>query len=209
MVTPDDYRNPKRKSGYEHVLCSDQRSQHDSGRVNRPYRAQYKSRPGKAGIRVVDGFGPRRATALKACWDYCNYKNGVSVQRRERASGRPDFYRDSSGRLHVDLPPKASSKAGAAQPKRAASPERAFIERIEARVAKLLQPGDFAEAKAGIGRQQIVTGVGQLKFRRFEAGKGRMFLVLPQRPSDPSVKWIASEGITLIVEGDENASSPS
>jgi hypothetical protein len=26
--------------------------------------------------------------------------------------------------------------------------------------------------------------------------------VLPQRPSDPSVKWIASEGITLIVEGE-------
>lgn len=194
-IVPADYLNPYTASGYDHVsLKTDSRP----GRTNpKPFLAAHGKR--KPGVTTPIWEGPRRATALEAAQDYCDYISGLKISRHEGVSGRPDWFMADDGTLHTDLPPASTTTA--AKPKtRTVSSERAFIERMEARMLALLKPGDFAEAKAGTSRQQMCTAVGQLKYRRHEAGRGRMFLVVPERPSDSCVKWVESEGITLVIE---------
>lgn len=67
-ITPNDIRNPARQSGYDHV-----------GRnvpSKKPYQADvYGGKNDKAGRQFK---GPRRATALEAAQDYCDYVNGAT-----------------------------------------------------------------------------------------------------------------------------------
>lgn len=80
MITPNDLRNPKRKSGFDHVRrANDQRL----GRTNpKPFQANGGGRPiNKHGVRKNTHAwkGPRRASADLAAQDYCDYINGLGV----------------------------------------------------------------------------------------------------------------------------------
>lgn len=69
MLTPNDIRNPKRKSGFDHVTYAAS----PAYPAKKPYQADVNA----GGSHNQRAFkGPRRATALEAAWDYCNYVNG-------------------------------------------------------------------------------------------------------------------------------------
>lgn len=67
MLTPNDIRNPKRKSGYVGVAKAGPNS-HWTG---------YEAYAGRGSY--GDFRGPRRATAEEAAQDYCDYMNGLGV----------------------------------------------------------------------------------------------------------------------------------
>lgn len=72
MLTPSDIANDERISGYDHVGHNP-----TSGRTKKPYQADvYGGKNDKAG-RLWKG--PRRATAMEAAQDYCDYINGTGV----------------------------------------------------------------------------------------------------------------------------------
>lgn len=67
MIRPKDIRNRTRASGYNYVQYHVDR---DRSTRSHPFRAEEGSRVGSR------WRGPRRATALEAAQDYCNYMNG-------------------------------------------------------------------------------------------------------------------------------------
>jgi hypothetical protein len=71
VTTPKDLRNPKRKSGYDHVGVI------HGGARTKPYQAQ--SGTGNGHGKGAGWRGPFRRTALEAAQDYCNYINGSSA----------------------------------------------------------------------------------------------------------------------------------
>lgn len=73
MLTIEDIRNDKRKSGFRQVTYI-VGSLDQGRRAGRPYRA-YAGR-GRKG----DWKGPRRDTAEEAAQDYCDYVNGLDTQ---------------------------------------------------------------------------------------------------------------------------------
>lgn len=92
MLTPKDLENLLSKSGFTHVLVTPDPSR------KKPYQAQ--SGGGHKGKPELRWYGPRRATALEAAQDYCDYMNGTGVthakplksaghkrKRRSRANG--------------------------------------------------------------------------------------------------------------------------
>lgn len=189
MLTLKDLRKPSNKSGYKYVVPCGNGAGYQASR--------------NGGARLDGWRGPMRKTAKEAAMDYLRYVNGKNplpkVHVRTKSTGRPDFYKDANGILHVDLPP-ALTKTPAKKAATKKSSERSFMERIQPTVDKLLKPHDIAEAKAGVSRQQIATAVGQLRLKRFQEGKGRMFIVLPTKPTSDLCKWLRSEKITLITE---------
>ncbi len=77
MLTPKDLENPQRKSGYDHVNYQTSAA---SKPGSKPYMAQsyaggHPNHPGKG----MAWIGPRRATALEAAQDYCDYVNNGDV----------------------------------------------------------------------------------------------------------------------------------
>jgi hypothetical protein len=164
------------------------------------------SKPAAAGFHIKRDKRPGRrdayANQCKVCQNSHVHQSEkpVKVQVHTGRSGRPDFFMQGTT-LHMDLPGEGgASRARPQRPQRAQSPERDLMLRMEPRLRSLMRDGDLGEAKAGIGRQQIVTGVGQLRLKRFENGKGRMFLVLPTRPPKPICDWVTDEGISLVIE---------
>jgi hypothetical protein len=79
LLTPKDIENPKRTSGYKHVKRSDARTANGHG-GGKPYQARVEAKraDGRPGSLPV-WMGPRRATALEAAQDYCDYVNGNST----------------------------------------------------------------------------------------------------------------------------------
>lgn len=76
MITIEDLRDPKRKSGYRYV--TDTRDASWPARAGKPFQA----RAGDAGLAWK---GPRRDTAEEAAQDYCDYANGLEVSPASRA----------------------------------------------------------------------------------------------------------------------------
>jgi hypothetical protein len=72
MLTPKDIRNPKRKSGYDHVGCDV-----GAGAAVGLFRAQAGG--GRPGHARVSWRGTRRTDALEAAQDYCDYINNGSA----------------------------------------------------------------------------------------------------------------------------------
>lgn len=72
-LTPNDIWNPARKSQYNYV------ANHDGGSSRKPFYAQVGvgDTHGK-GVGQPRWRGPRRATALEAAQDYCDYINGLT-----------------------------------------------------------------------------------------------------------------------------------
>lgn len=188
---PDDIADPKRQSGYAFV-----RALRPTGRAHHAkvvkYMAQYQ--------KITPHWnGPQRVAAIDAAWDYIRYVNKWPHVHTKRGSrGRPDFYKDSSGSLHVDLP--SAGRAVTRSTLSKSSPERDLMQRMMSKVDAVLGPNDFAEAKGGTSRQQIVTAVGQLLLKHYETGKGRMFIVLPSKPDAEVCKFLRHHNITLISE---------
>lgn len=190
MLTIEDLRNDARPSGFDHVNPAD--------RHGGP-RAQGEA-PLENGRRKR-WHGPRRESVWEAAQDYCDYVNNLPVIREHQArKGRPDWHKTADGVLHVDLPGKRRSSLR--HPSRGANAEREMIQRLTPRMARLLQPGDVAEAKAVTSRQAIVTGVGQLLLRRYELGNAarQAYLVLPSNPHAVIRDWLFDLGIGLITE---------
>lgn len=69
MLTIEDLRNPKRKSGFDHVHS-------DAGSIVRPYRAV--DARGHGHKKGSGWRGPRRGVPEEAAQDYCDYVNGQS-----------------------------------------------------------------------------------------------------------------------------------
>lgn len=85
MLTPHNIRNPKRSSGFDHVSLDNGGSQRP-----KPYRAGAGTNPQGAGEARGSWRGPRRATALEAAQDYCDYMNGnpsVATTPRNKSAG--------------------------------------------------------------------------------------------------------------------------
>lgn len=83
MLTPEDLRNPARKSGYDHVGYNVSPGQ----TTPKPYQAVvYGGTRSKAGMAWI---GPRRATAEEAAQDYCNYigRKGVTPTAPLKTAG--------------------------------------------------------------------------------------------------------------------------
>lgn len=82
MITPKDIENAQSASGYAHVYV-------DNGGSTRPkpFRVRPSAEQRAAGIPGL----PRRATALEAAWDYCNYVNGAGVAptHQLKSAGHP------------------------------------------------------------------------------------------------------------------------
>lgn len=72
MLTPADIRNPKRKSGYNYVTFNPGSSRKG------PYYAKHNT-GGTSDPTRPSWHGPRRASALEAAQDYCDYVNGLGV----------------------------------------------------------------------------------------------------------------------------------
>lgn len=70
-MTIDDLRNPKRKSGFNHVSV-------DNGGSSRPkpYRAEVSLPKRERVVASYEWRGPRRATPDEAAQDYCDYVKG-------------------------------------------------------------------------------------------------------------------------------------
>lgn len=80
MISPKNIENPKRKSGYNYV-----------SQASGPGRA-LTWRATKWNGKVPGGwYGPARATALEAAWDYCNHVNGLTVAPTQqlKVAGHP------------------------------------------------------------------------------------------------------------------------
>lgn len=83
MMTIDDLRNPKRKSGFDYVSSAvDSRP----GRTNPlPYQSRSafggakKRHPSSKNGSDFSWRGPRRATPEEAAQDYCDYANGLGI----------------------------------------------------------------------------------------------------------------------------------
>lgn len=74
MITPKDIQNSARVSGYDHVGYN---VQSGKKRPPKPFQAVvYGGSRSKAGMAWI---GRRRATALEAAQDYCDYMNGKGV----------------------------------------------------------------------------------------------------------------------------------
>lgn len=73
MLTIDDLRNPKRKSGFNYVKVTWGGGNQKNNPITK-YQSQHGS--SKVGTRL----GKRRATAEEAAQDYCNHVNGRNVQ---------------------------------------------------------------------------------------------------------------------------------
>lgn len=210
QLTPADLRTSN-ASGYRYVLrAGGEGNGHGGGK---PWAAMVNvggSARGSGGAAANPDRpvfrGPRRATALEAAQDYCDYVNGnPGVLDHTPSTGRPDFYMDANGTLHRDLPPETIIRK-ALKKRVIDTPERKLMLDMTPRLREVMQPGDLVEAKAGVSRAQIMTAVSQLKLGRFEKGiKGRNFLLVPERPSELHVKWVESEGIILVTPTKETA----
>ena len=73
MLTPSDLENPKRKSGYDHVGRRGRTAR--DGENYKPYQAQVYAKGAQRLVKPHEFVGPRRATALEAAQDYCDYIN--------------------------------------------------------------------------------------------------------------------------------------
>lgn len=78
MLTIEDIRNPKRKSGFNHVTAAGGRSPQGGTVRGKPWCAVKRVKPGTG----PGSFwkGPRRAAAEEAAQDYCDYINGQKVK---------------------------------------------------------------------------------------------------------------------------------
>lgn len=76
MITIDDIRNPKRKSGFDHVAFNTYAGDKNGHGGGLPYYAikEIKRKPSSKFWN-----GPRRATAKAAAQDYCDYANKHSI----------------------------------------------------------------------------------------------------------------------------------
>jgi hypothetical protein len=83
-ITPKDIENPARKSGYDGVIVD-----HGGGHRDKPFRAEVSYRGGRASGTARGWRGPRRATALEAAQDRCDYINtgGVATPATLRSAG--------------------------------------------------------------------------------------------------------------------------
>lgn len=77
LLTPADIKNPKRKSGYNHVhtIGAGANTQHSSVR----YQASSGTKPKRAGHKTNLWRGPGRPVAGQAAQDYCDHINGLGV----------------------------------------------------------------------------------------------------------------------------------
>lgn len=192
-ITIEDLRNPLRSSGFNYVSTRGASQQRP-----KPYYAEVNAGSGR-NQRAYRG--PSRRTAEEAALDYVRwFNNEPPIRVYERASsGRPDFYMDDKGTLHMDLPPETTITPAKKSTTKKSS-ERNLMLRMQDTVSALMKPYDIAEAKAGVGRQQIATAAGQLLIKRHEQGCGRMFIVLPEKPAQPLCKFLESQDITIVTE---------
>lgn len=72
-LTPKNIRNPKRASGFNYVAYKHPGELPAGHGGGKPYVAEYKVRERPVPAHAFRG--PRRATALEAAQDYCNYMN--------------------------------------------------------------------------------------------------------------------------------------
>lgn len=193
MITIDDLRNDERKSGFDHVNSA-------MGRNN--IIPIWRAAAGGRAVHTVGAAwrGPTRRTAKEAAQDYCDYVNGgrvIEYVKTRKRQGRPDFYKDADGKLHVDLPGIGSSIKAKVTRK---APERDFIVRNKALVDAATQPHDLVEAKVHTGRWTIDQAVGALLHQWYENGyEGRLFLLLPTAVDHATWEWLASLDIAVLV----------
>lgn len=95
MLTPSNLSNPSQASGYTRVAYRPHRA------ATKPYQAQGKAAPGQTRY-----LGPRRATAIEAAQDYCDFINGgrpaIAARPRVGHKARPagETPDDSSGYIY-------------------------------------------------------------------------------------------------------------
>lgn len=111
LLTIEDIRNPKRKSGFDYVGYASS----DKYPSKKPYQAM-QHRKGVSGSRAI---GPRRATAEEAAQDHCDHENGLTVpQRRTQLKSAGHKARRKPGRA---VPAEVSAAYGVIRDYRARS----------------------------------------------------------------------------------------
>lgn len=110
LLTPEDIRNPARKSGFTHVGVGGLVDSRPGRKIRtNPYQA-YAGR-GRKG----DWNGPRRATAKEAAQDYCDYVNGGNVTSVPRVKSAGHNYVAPK----VESDPEVEAALGVLRDKRA------------------------------------------------------------------------------------------
>lgn len=100
MITPADLRDPGRLSGYKYVYRSDASTERGHG-GGKPYQAMTGGGSTAPSNRF---YGPRRATALEAAQDYCDYRNG-------QAAPTPPVLKSAGHKRSATLATRKPSKA--------------------------------------------------------------------------------------------------
>lgn len=94
MLTVNDIRNPKRKSGFDHVNSANS-GVNGHGHNGDRWRAELRTGPGS--FSKNSWRGPTRRTSDEAAQDYCDYKNGLGASAPATLNypQRPSVKRDT------------------------------------------------------------------------------------------------------------------